>query len=190
MAPTLRVPVTDLRRRLGTRREIARRIRPNEVADLSSVAGTAVAGDGELALDVIFESVPEGVMVVGTLVAPWTAECRRCLNSVEGDVDIEVHELFEHDPTPGDTYPLDDETVDLEPMVRDLVLLSLPLSVLCRESCEGPDPERFPTAGADDPGEGKLGVGGDDSGHDADESPAEPAGDPRWAALDQLRFDD
>ena len=54
--------------------------------------------------------------------------------------------------------------------MRDAALLNLPLSVLCRPDCEGPVPEVLPVVV---------------DGEQADE----PAGDPRWAALDALRFD-
>ena len=49
----------------------------------------------------------------------------------------------------------------------------LPLSPLCRDECAGPDPQRFPASVVEDP--------------DPD---AEPVGDPRWAALSELTFDD
>jgi uncharacterized metal-binding protein YceD (DUF177 family) len=54
-------------------------------------------------------------------------------------------------------------------MVRDAVLLALPLSPLCEEACGGPDPEAHPVITADDE--------------------VVPLEDPRWAALKELRFD-
>ena len=181
MSAPLRVPVSELRRRLGSRRKVERRVPAADIHDLGGVAGTVVLDDADLTFDLTLESVPEGVMVTGTITAPWSAECRRCLTPVTGEVDVEIHELFEHDPTPGDTYPLDDDTVDLEPMARDAVLLARPLSVLCRDTCAGPDPDRFPAA-----------VEPDDAAPDAvDEGlPPPPSGDPRWAALGDLRFDE
>ena len=178
MSASLRVPATELRRRLGSRRQVERRIPSDDIRDLGDVAGTVVVGGTDLVLDLTLESVPEGVMVTGTVTAPWSAECRRCLNPVVGAVEVDIHELFEHDPTPGDTYPLDDETVDLEPMLRDAVLLALPLSVLCGDECAGPDPERFPATIEPD----------ESAGDDEEEEP--PTGDPRWAALGELRFED
>ena len=53
--------------------------------------------------------------------------------------------------------------------------MDLPLAPLCGPDCRGPAPEDFPaTVEGEGAGEGE----GD-----------EPAGDPRWAALDELRFD-
>jgi uncharacterized protein len=75
----------------------------------------------------------------------------------------------------GDAYPLGGDEADVEPIVRDAVLLAIPLSPLCSEDCAGPDPERFPAA--------TLGSG-EAEGDDLD---AAPVADPRWAALDALR---
>jgi uncharacterized protein len=200
VAGPLVVPIAELRRRVGTRRPLQREVDVAAVHDLASddgVAGTIVPPGGAIDVDLVVESVLEGVTVTGTLRAPWRAECRRCLETVEGEAEIEVQELFEASPTPGETYPLDGDQIDLEPLVRDAVLLGLPLSVLCSETCAGPDPERFPAQveGAD-PEDGAE----DEAEHEADsgaagstergEGEAEPPGDPRWAALRELRFDD
>ena len=82
--------------------------------------------------------------------------------------------IFEVHPEEGETYPIDGDEVDLEPVVRDAALLSLPLAPLCREDCAGPAPDAFPAT-----------VEGEDEPADGDE----PARDPRWAALDELRFE-
>jgi uncharacterized protein len=163
----MRVPVVELRRRVGTRRAIVDSI----PLDLPDVAGTQLEPGAEVDLDLELEAVLEGVMVSGTIRAPWTAPCRRCLEPVHGVVAVDVRELFETDHTPGETYPIEDDHIDLEPLVRDAVLLGLPLTPLCREDCRGPDPERFPAMPEDG------------------EAPEAPA-DPRWAALRELRFED
>jgi uncharacterized protein len=116
--------------------------------------------------------------VLGTVVAPWTGECRRCLEDVVGELRIEVSEVFESRATPGETYPIDGDEVDLEPVVRDAVLLHLPLAPLCRENCLGPAPEAFPAV-VDGVGVEGVGVEGEP-----------PPKDPRWAALDVLRGDE
>jgi uncharacterized protein len=171
VAGPLNVPVAELRRRVGSRRELRRVVDVSVVGALVGVAGTSVPPDAELALDLVVESVLEGVTVTGTITAPWRADCRRCLEPVDGAVTVDVQELFEAQPIPDETYPLEGDQIDLEPLVRDALLLSLPLSVLCDEACPGPDPERFPAAVA------------------ADE-PEEPPADPRWAALGELRFEE
>ena len=71
----------------------------------------------------------------------WQGTCRRCLEPVEGEAEASVKEIFERHPVEGETYLLDGESIDLEPLVRDAVLLALPLAPLCREDCPGPAPE-------------------------------------------------
>lgn len=159
-----RVPVTDLLKRVGAQRALA------FAAPAGSLgAGVAtVAADAPVDVDVVLERVPEGIVVRGRLRAPWTAECSRCLAPASDDVAVHVDELFETDPVPGETYPLGEEAIDLEPMVRDAIVLELPPAPHCRPDCAG----LCPVCGVD------RNVA-DCGGH-----PTES--DPRWAALDSL----
>jgi uncharacterized protein len=165
--------VTELRRRPGTQREV------HVAAPVSGLAITTarVPEGSDVELDGALEAIEGGITLTGTVRAPWTGECRRCLEEVTGIVEIEVSEVFEARPVPGETYPIDGDDVDLEPVLRDAVLLHLPLAPLCREGCLGPAPDAFPAAVGDDGAPGGAGEG------------AEPPRDPRWAALDVLRGD-
>lgn len=172
------VPVTDLLRHPGERRELRRTVPLDDCA----ISTAAVPSGAEVELDLVLEALSTGLTVTGDVRAPWVGECRRCLGEVTGVAETHVQEVFERHPTEGETYPLADDHVDLEPMVRDAVLLALPLAPLCSEDCLGPAPDAFPaTVEADEPA-----------------APAEPdaeadasiGGDPRWAALDALTFDD
>ena len=146
------------------------------------IADVAVPPEREVELDVVLDQVSEGVMVSGTISCTWVGECARCLRDVDGESVAEVRELFETSPTDGESYELGHELVDLEPMVRDAVLLELPIEAV---RCPFPDP--CPHAPA------QLGdASGDADGAEA-ETPSSAAGglaDPRWAALDELQFDD
>lgn len=166
------VGVADLRRQPGTRRRFQR-----DVALPGLGISTARVPDGaEIGVDLELEALSGGLSATGTITVPWEGECRRCLRPVRSESVAEVREIFEPTPDEGETYRLAEDTVDLEPMVRDAVLLTLPLAPLCDEDCQGPAPEEFPATvegePSADPGE-------------AGEAPA----DPRWAALDDLRFD-
>jgi uncharacterized protein len=167
--PVLRIGVMELRRRPGTQRDV----RVTTSLPGLQVTGSRVPDDGELVVDATLESI-EGaaVTVSGTVEVPWTAECRRCLDEVSGVVTVDLSEVFEVAPVDGETYPIEGDEVDLEPVVRDAALLHLPLAPLCRPDCAGPAPDVFPAV-----------VEGDDL------DDAEPARDPRWAALDGLTFD-
>ncbi len=173
---TLLVDAGEALRHPGTRRPLRRDV----VLDDLGLSSARVPEDGLIILDLEVEAVGADVVVTGSVRAPWEGACRRCLEPVTGTLELAVREIFEHRPTEGQTYPIEDEDqLDLEPLVREAVLLSLPLSPLCSESCAGPDPERFPAA---------VEAEGPDEGEE-DAAPAEPPRDPRWAALDQLRPD-
>ncbi|MFL6205544.1 MAG: YceD family protein [Acidimicrobiales bacterium] len=168
--PVLRIGVMELRRRPGTQRDI------HVAAALPGlqITGAQVPDDDELLVDAILESIEgEAVTVSGTVTVPWTAECRRCLDEVQGVVTVPLSEVFEVHPVDGETYPIEGDEVDLEPVVRDAALLHLPLAPLCRPDCAGPAPDQFPASV-----EGEL-----------PEDEVEPSRDPRWAALDELRLD-
>jgi uncharacterized protein len=170
--PVLRVGVLELRRRPGTQRDVALRT-PLPGLEITSAH---VADGAEVVVDATLEAIEGAVTVTGTVTAPWEGECRRCLDPVTGTIEAALGEVFEPHPTEGETYLLEGDEVDLEPVVRDAVLLNLPLAPLCREDCAGPAPEAFP---AQVEGEGPDGG--------ADEPPPR---DPRWAALDELHLDD
>lgn len=167
--------VGDLRRHLGTRKEI---VREGPVSGLT-VVDARVPRSADVRIDAVIESIPDGVVVTGTVQAPWEGVCRRCLEEVEGRLEAEVREIFETSPTDGETWPLTGDQVDLEDLVREHVLLSLPLAPLCADDCLGPAPDRFPPV-----------LPGDEASVDDDEPPLEAVRDPRWAKLDSLRLDE
>jgi uncharacterized protein len=139
-----------------------------ESATFEGLTNSDVEVCGPVDVEVVVEAVGSDVVVSGRLSAPWRGSCRRCVGEVTGSVELDVREIFELDPTEGETYPRGREEIDLDPMVREAVLLGLPLAPLCRDDCVGPDPQRYPARTASDEG---------------------PRPDPRWAALDALRPD-
>jgi uncharacterized protein len=125
--------------------------------------------------DLRLEAVMEGVLVTGTAHADLVGECARCLEEIRDDVVADFQELFvyeESDTATGaedeDASRLEGDLLDLEPLLRDAVVLSLPFQPLCRDDCPGLCIE----CGA------RL---ADDPDHQHGE-----AVDPRWAALQGL----
>jgi len=134
-----------------------------------AVVGTAVPDDAEVVVDTSLAWVTDGLLATGTVRAPWTGECRRCLQPITGEVAVEFCELFEDSPRDGESYQLRPDTIDLAPLAREAILLDLPLAPVCSPDCQG----LCPTCGAD------LNHRGCDC--------APVSGDPRWAVLDVLR---
>lgn len=165
----LTVDITPLKRKPGTQHRFELSIPPPQ----GVVLETAEVRATELHLDLQIEGVGEEIVAQGQILVDWTGPCRRCLEDRDGTTTITLREVFQSRPVEGETYPLAENEVDLEPMVRETVLLNLPVAPLCREDCAGPDPDRFPTTVVVEP--------------DPDEPP--PA-DPRWAALSEITFDE
>jgi uncharacterized protein len=162
------VAVADLLPHPGSTKRVER----DAVVQPLAISSAAVPPDAPVHVDVELQAVNDGIVVVGTIGAPWTGECRRCLKQATGTVRAEVQEIYERDPVEGETRKLEGIEVDLTELARDAVLLELPLAPLCRDDCAG----LCPTCGVD------L----NESGCDC----VVEDKDPRWAALEQITFDE
>ncbi|HWW54717.1 MAG TPA: DUF177 domain-containing protein [Acidimicrobiales bacterium] len=159
------VDVVSLRRHPGFREHLV----THGVLQGMAITEAAVPDGAPVAVDLVLEAVEGGVVVKGNVTAPWVGECRRCLTAVAGEVVAEIEEIFVPDPEEGQTWPIEHNQLDLEPVVREAVVLELPLAPLCRPDCLG----LCPTCGAD-LNAGPCACDGE-------------GGDPRWAVLDVLR---
>jgi len=161
----------ELGRRPGSQREVSRTV--PAPADLG-IEVLGVAEGSPVELDLRLEAVMEGVLVTGTARAALEGECARCLEPISDEIEVRFQELFVYDDRGVDpdeeleVSTLQDDLVDLEPLLRDAVVLALPFQPLCQDDCPGLCPECGARL-ADDP----------DHGHD------EPV-DPRWSALAAL----
>ncbi|KIP52573.1 YceD family protein [Leucobacter komagatae] len=122
-----------------------------------------------LALDVRLESVHEGILVSATAHTTMHAECGRCLEDFTAPFEVEFQELFAYTPTEADEYGVHGDHVDLEPPLRDAVVLALPFQPVCRPDCPGLDPE----SGEPRDAEAVMATNVDT--------------DPRWAALAEFK---
>jgi uncharacterized protein len=160
----------DLGRRPGTMRTLQRTVpAPAELG----IAVIGVPEGTDLELDLRLEAVMEGVLVSGTVRGTAVGECGRCLAEVTQDLEVTVQELFAYPgKKPAELADDEDEIrevaqgelVDLEPAVRDAIVLELPFQPVC----DGPCQQDY-----------EIGV--------SEQAPLteEPA-DPRWAALQSL----
>ncbi len=162
------VSVADLLRRAGSSRL--------EVVDAPmeelQVIDTRMPGGSPVHVEVRLESLNEGAVAKGVVEAPWAGSCRRCLTPITGTLRSEVLEVFEAQPTEGETLLLDGDRIDLEPVAREAVLLELPIAPLCKDDCLG----LCPTCGVDR----------NEVDCDCGDAPV----DPRWGGLEGLTFDD
>src|ERR1700761_2646000 len=131
-----------LGRQAGAAREETRTI---PAPDNLQVELAGVPASAEVELDVRLEAVHEGVLVTGTATAPVTGECARCLEPLTSSVEASFQELYHYEPSPEeddeDLLLLDGDLLDVEPVLRDAVVLALPLAPLCSDDCAGLCPE-------------------------------------------------
>jgi uncharacterized metal-binding protein YceD (DUF177 family) len=163
------VDLRELGRRAGSLHEVHKTL-PAPAGWRVELIG--VPEGAEVALRLRLESVMEGVLVSGEIDVPVTGSCARCLEPVEDTLQLDVQELFAYAGSTTEATSEQDEVrrvegdfLDLEPMVRDAVVLALPLSPVCSEDCSG------------------LCVG---CGQRLDDLPADHSHellDPRWAGL-------
>ena len=140
--------------------------------------GTGVVGVPEgdpVELQLRLESVVEGVLVSGVCRAQAQGECVRCLDPVAIDLVLDMQELFAYPDTAAaaaeEIAQVKNELVDVQPVLRDAVVLALPLQPVCQDDCLG----LCATCGA------RL---NDEPGHQHDQV------DPRWAVLGGLQQQD
>ncbi|MDN3264423.1 DUF177 domain-containing protein [Streptomyces sp. CSDS2] len=171
----------ELGRRPGALQRLTREIDAPRDLGIPGVIGVPEGSPVEL--DLRLESVMEGVLVTGTARATAEGECVRCLEPVGLELGADFQEMFSYPDAddrgrviaePGDDAEddedrlfIEDGLIDLEPLLRDAVVLALPMQPVCQDDCPGLCSECGARL-ADDP----------DHHHDAV--------DIRWAALQGL----
>jgi uncharacterized protein len=96
----------------------------------------AVREGSHLDVDLKLESLHEGILASGTVVGQADGECARCLAPVSLPVRVEFAELFGYPADEPFDHQLDGDLLDLEPVVRDAVVLALPFQPECVDGCE------------------------------------------------------
>lgn len=123
------VPISDLVSEPGARRPV-----DLDVAVDWSVGPTTVGP--RLQASLILENASSTIVVRGTASTGLMLGCHRCLTEWTEDLDVAVTEALGLDGD-DDGYGLDVDGADLEPVLRDAVLLEVPMRPLCREDCLG-----------------------------------------------------
>jgi len=162
----------ELGRRPGSQRQVERTV--PAPADLG-IEVLRVPEGSQVEMDLRLEAVMEGVLVTGTAAAVLEGECARCLEPISEEWEFTFQELFVYSDQDysseedSGVSKLEKDLLDLEPLLRDAVVLALPFQPLCEDDCPGLCVECGARL-ADDP----------DHTHDA------PI-DPRWAGLTALQ---
>lgn len=155
------------------------------IAEGLEVSTAGIPDKSEVHIHAELRPTMSGVDAAIQVKSSWEGECRRCLDVVSQDIAIDktVSFLPEADidgpisADAADAYAIAHDRVDLGEVLREELMLSLPLSPLCSDDCIGADPERF--ISGDDVDDSETGDDDDDDGID-----------PRWAGLSALTFDE
>jgi DUF177 domain-containing protein len=136
-----KLDLRELGRRAGSLQELDRTL---PAPDGWKVELIGVPEGGEVSLHLRLESVMEGVLVSAEVDAPLVGSCARCLEPIEDTLELDVQELFAYSGSTTEATSEEDEVrrvngdfIDLEPMVRDAVVLALPLAPVCSDDCSG-----------------------------------------------------
>lgn len=157
--------IHDLGRGAGLTQTVQRCVAAREnlgVALIGVPEGTSVD------LDLRLESVVEGVLVTGTARVELQGECARCLIQIADGLEVDFQELYAYpdsEVSDDEAARIENDLIDLEPVVRDEVLVELPFRPLCREDCRGLCLS--------------CGINLNNNPHHAHDEPV----DPRWASL-------
>lgn len=156
------LPVRDITHRPGEMREHSFEV---PAPDRWGEGLVSVAQGEQVAIDVRLESVHEGILASGDIDTEYTGVCSRCLTDIAEALEVEFQELFAYPGEEEADFEVQDDHVDLETLVREAVVLSLPFQPVCQPDCPGLDP-----------------VTGERLAESAGSQQSEPV-DPRWAAL-------
>ena len=165
MASPLLINIIEMTRRAGTLKDIEITI-PVSTFDF---ADKRLNDETQIEIALQLESINGGIIVQGTVTGQSQLLCGRCLRNIEFANVASIDEMYQRVPDNPDAYPIVGESLDLQPMVREMVLLSLPDTPLCKADCPGLCPQ---------------------CGADLQSSPCGCQAqrfDERWAILDQLR---
>lgn len=125
------MPISDLVHDAGSRREVDLDASVDWDFELADVGP-------ELQADLLLENASGVIVVRGPVRTTLGLTCHRCLTEWEEEIAITITEaLGLQDDAEGEGYPLDGDVADLEPMLRDAVLLEVPLRPVCSEDCLG-----------------------------------------------------
>jgi uncharacterized protein len=138
------VDTRELGRRPGSMRRLSRTVPAPPDLGIEVIR---VPEGADVDLELRLEAVMEGVLVTGAARGRVQGECVRCLEPLERDLAVEFQELYVYpgsgdlrsgDPDEEDElYRLEGDLLDLEPALRDAVVLALPLQPVCQQDCPG-----------------------------------------------------
>jgi uncharacterized protein len=89
-------------------------------------------------IDLAADSVTDGIAVTGTVSGTMHLCCSRCLVDYHRSFEQHVDEMYYYgNAEDRDGYEVEANHIDLEPMLRDVIVLAIPTRPLHEENCRG-----------------------------------------------------
>lgn len=131
------VGVKDLVHQAGEMRELTLELlAPEKYGE----AMATVPQGTPMTLELRLEGLHEGILATADVVVEAHAECVRCLDPFSFELRVDFQELFAYSSSDSDSYTVVDDSLNLEDIIRDAVVLELPFQPVCKEDCYGLDP--------------------------------------------------
>ena len=105
------------------------RVRLQDDLDLTDLYGT-----------VRVTRTPQGLLAQVKMHASASTECVRCLTDFSYDLNVDFSELYafnQRSVTDSNLILPEDGKIDLEPLLREYMLLEFPINPLCKPNCKG-----------------------------------------------------
>lgn len=83
----------------------------------------------------------EMINVKGCVLTTIEAQCSRCLEYFDYKLSADFDENYSKSDFDDEVYPIVDNSINLEDMIIDSIILSMPFKVLCSSECKGLCPE-------------------------------------------------
>ncbi len=83
---------------------------------------------------------PQGLLFDGRVEASTPLECVRCLELFDLKLDTEFNEVYAYKTrnfTESGLFVPEDANIDLGPVIREYLMLAMPIKPLCRPDCQG-----------------------------------------------------
>lgn len=86
---------------------------------------------------VLLTRTTRGVLAKGQFATELEAECVRCLEPFRMALTVPMEEMFTFSPAADPIYHIDEGWLDLRQPLREQIMLTMPMHMLCRPDCKG-----------------------------------------------------
>lgn len=129
------ININDLNNKKNASKVIEVSIKPGDIF----IGNSEVKADTEIVFSGNASKVEDIIYLDGNLSGVLTLVCSRCLEEFKYPLYTEVHEKFSAVPNDEDDLIIfvDSDIINLNELIENNILMSLPIKKLCSEDCEG-----------------------------------------------------